>query len=70
MESLPFDMDAGRPIEVQAFSTRASPAWANHSDALKVGLKWVWSEARLHAKRAGAQREAGDKNWFLELVSL
>jgi len=35
-EGLSIALDARRPIEVQAFSTRASPAWANQSDALMV----------------------------------
>ncbi len=48
-EDLPIALDAGRPIEAQAFSTRASPAWANQSDALKVRLKW-------HAPKPGCTR--------------
>ncbi len=37
-------LGVGRPIEVQAFSTRASPAWANQPDARKVRSKWCAPE--------------------------
>ena len=54
---------------MQAFSARASPAWANQSDARKARLRRCASEPGCTRSGLGG-REASDKNWFLELVSL
>ena len=44
VEGLSIALDAGRPIEVLAFSTWASPAWANQFDGCNVRLGRCASE--------------------------